>query len=208
MSRAQERSYEEGTRFRIPYTGVPADFASLFGNPRPLTVEIGFGMGTATAEIAAANPEKNYLGIEVFKAGIGKLIWELERRSLSNVRIIERDAAEVLETMTAPGTIAAFHLFFPDPWPKKRHHKRRLVQRPFAETLASRLTAGGYIYMVTDWEPYAAEALEALSGAPGLFNPYGGFAPGFSWRPQTKFERKGLDKDHRVREIYVVKGAP
>jgi tRNA (guanine-N7-)-methyltransferase len=205
MSRAQARSYRElSAPFLIPPRPSPADFVSLFGNLNPLTVEIGFGMGTATAEIAAANPGNNYLGIEVFKGGIGRLLWEIKERSLSNVRIIEGDAAEVLETMLPEESAAAFHIFFPDPWPKKRHHKRRLIQRPFTDLLASRLQRKGYIYMVTDWEDYGQWALREFSAA-GLKNPYGGFAPRQEWRPLTKFERKGLDKNHRVREIYYLK---
>lgn len=208
MSRAQARSYNGGNSPHIiPYTGKPEDFSSRFGNGRSPVVEIGFGMGTATAEIAAANPEKNYLGIEVFKAGIGKLLWEIERRNLANVRIIEHDAVETLKTMFLPGGARAFHIFFPDPWPKKRHRKRRLVQRPFAELLVSRLREGGYVYMVSDWEEYALEALEIFSSIPFIYNPYGGFAPGMDWRPATKFERKGLEKKYRVREIYVIRGS-
>jgi tRNA (guanine-N7-)-methyltransferase len=181
------------------------DFAALFGNGRPLTVEIGFGMGRATADIAEANPERNYLGIEVFRAGVGRLVWEIEKRRLSNIRIIEHDAVEALETMVPPGSVSAFHLFFPDPWPKKRHHKRRLVQMPFAELLASRLAEGGYVLMVTDWENYAEEALAVFSAVPGLSNPHGGFAPPAPWRPSTRFEAKGRERGRPIREIYMVK---
>ncbi|MDR2662513.1 MAG: tRNA (guanosine(46)-N7)-methyltransferase TrmB [Treponema sp.] len=205
MSRAQTRAYEEGGAFRIPYTGAPADFAAAFGNNKPLTVEIGFGMGRATAEIAGANPEKNYLGIEVFRAGVGRLIWEIKNRGLDNLRIIEHDAVDVLETMLPPGAAAAFHIFFPDPWPKKRHRKRRLVRRPLTDLLASRLCPGGYIYMVTDWEDYGNSALEELTATPGLCNPPGGFAPGQAWRPRTKFEKKGLDEGRPIRELYFVR---
>jgi tRNA (guanine-N7-)-methyltransferase len=205
MSKAQSHSYREGSQFMIPFSDAPTDFAHLFGNDNPLTVEIGFGMGKTTAEIAAANPGNNYLGIEVFKAGIGKLIWEIEQRGLSNIRIIEHDAVDVLEKMVAPNTAAAFHIFFPDPWPKKRHHKRRLIQKDFAELLASRLCAGAYLYMVTDWEDYAQKALEVLSAVPGLVNPHGTFAPRMEWRGTTKFEQKGLDKNHQVRELYMNK---
>ena len=206
MSRAQERSYQAGGKFLIPYSDKAADFSLYFGNDRPVTVEIGFGMGQATAEIAASNPGTNYVGIEVFKAGIGKLLWEIERRQLSNIRIIEHDAVEVIEKMLNTSSVSAFHIFFPDPWPKKRHHKRRLLQKPFAELLASRLKEGGYIYMVSDFENYAEEALAVFSEIPELVNPYGGsFAQGISWRPPTKFEKKGLDKNHPIREIYMVK---
>jgi tRNA (guanine-N7-)-methyltransferase len=227
MSRAQERSYEMDKQFLIPYSEGFTGFYRYFGNTNPLTIEIGFGMGKATAEIAAANPDQNYLGIEVFRAGIGKLLWEIKDRSLSNIRIIEHDAVEVVEKMIAPGSAAAFHLFFPDPWPKKRHHKRRLVQQPFAELIASRIQDGGYFYMTSDWENYAEEALTVLSAIPDFFNPYantasngelkslslhslpagtiGGFAPKIPWRPATKFEKKGIDKNHPIKEIYLIK---
>jgi tRNA (guanine-N7-)-methyltransferase len=162
-------------------------------------------MGIATAELAAANPGNNYLGIEVFRNGIGRLLWEIEKRSLSNIRIVEHDAVEVVETMLAEKSVAGFHIFFPDPWPKKRHHKRRLIQRPFTGELTSRLQTGGYLYMVTDWGDYGEWALRELSATVGLYNPHGGFAPKQEWRPETKFERKGLDKKHQVREMYFVK---
>jgi tRNA (guanine-N7-)-methyltransferase len=206
MSRAQSRSYADlASRFVIPYTGVPRDFRADFGNDNPITVEIGFGMGQATAEIAARNSENNYLGIEVFRAGVGKLLWEIERRSLANIRIVERDAAEVLARMIAPESVSAFHVFFPDPWPKKKHHKRRLIQRPFTEILAARLAPGGYVYMVTDWEDYAVSALAELSTTAGLENPYAGFAPRREWRPATKFEQKGLLDNRVIRELYFVR---
>jgi tRNA (guanine-N7-)-methyltransferase len=208
MSRAQIRSYEDGKdNFLIPYSPEPADFERHFGNQRPVTLEIGFGMGFATAEIAARHPENNYLGIEVFRAGVGKLLWEIERRNLQNIRIVEHDAVEVLENMAAPESFAAVHVFFPDPWPKKRHHKRRLLKRPFTGLLASRLKSRGYLYMVTDWPDYGDFALAELGATEGLENPYnGGFAPRLDWRPVTKFEKKGLDKNHPIRELYFVKG--
>ncbi|MDR2182117.1 MAG: tRNA (guanosine(46)-N7)-methyltransferase TrmB [Treponema sp.] len=206
MSRAQSRSYANASRWIIPYRAAPLDLAARFGNDRPVTVEIGFGMGTASAEIAAANTDRNYLGIEVFRAGIGRLIWEIEKRSLENIRIIEHDAAEVVEKLLVPESIAAFHIFFPDPWPKKKHHKRRLLQKPFAETLASRLAPGGYVYVVSDCEDYAFAALEALGGVETLENPWRGFAPAQAWRPKTKFETKGIAKNHAINEIYFVRG--
>ena len=193
----------------IPYSEKFIDFSCYFGNQNSVTVEIGFGMGKATAEIAEKNPGNNYLGIEVFRAGIGKLLWEIGQRSLNNIRIIEHDAVEVIGNMIAPLSVSAFHIFFPDPWPKKRHHKRRLIQKPFAELLVSRLRIGGYLYMISDWEHYAEEALEVFSMIPELCNPHReGFAQGLSWRPQTKFEKKGIEKDHIIKEIYLVKEEP
>jgi tRNA (guanine-N7-)-methyltransferase len=179
------------------------NFAEIFGNNNPVIVEIGFGMGQATAIIAAENPAKNYVGIEVHRPGIGRLLWEIEQRSLANIRIIEHDAAEVFLNMIPPHSLHGIHLFFPDPWPKKRHHKRRLVQRPFTETLAASLKERGYLYMVTDWEDYAAWALEALTSTEGLVNSVlNGFSPPQNWRPHTRFEQKGLEKNHQVRELF------
>jgi len=206
MSQAQEKSYKTGGQYLVPFSDNITEFAGFFGNDHPLTVEIGFGMGKATADIAEANTGNNYLGIEVFRAGIGKLLWEIEQRSLSNVRIVEHDAVDVIGKMIRPFSVSAFHIFFPDPWPKKRHHKRRLVQKPFAELLVSRLISGGYIYMVSDCEDYAEDTLALFSSMPELYNPNGEFfAKGISWRPMTKFEKKGIDKNHPIKEIYLVK---
>lgn len=162
-------------------------------------------MGTSTAQIAAANPDKNYLGIEVHRPGIGRLLWEIESRGLSNIRIVEGDAADFMQKMLAPSSLQAIHIFFPDPWPKKKHHKRRLLRRPFTEVLAQRLVPGGYLYMTTDWEDYALEALAELAATPGLCNAYDGFAEPQPWRPATEFERKGLNKSHIIRELFFTK---
>jgi len=208
---AQRRSYDSlAGQYLIPFEDRLMDFAAIFGNDNPLTVEIGFGMGTATALIAAAQPEKNYLGIEVHKPGIGRLLWQIEQSSLyksalGNIRIIEHDAAAVFEQMIPPESLEGIHLFFPDPWPKKRHHKRRLVKRPFTNTLAARLKPHGYLYMVTDWEDYALWALDELAATNGLVNSCEGFAPAQEWRPRTSFEQKGLAKNHTVRELFFYK---
>ncbi|MHB9293392.1 putative tRNA (guanine-N7-)-methyltransferase [Hollandina sp. SP2] len=202
MSAAQRRAYETLLPcYGIPYNPVPLDYEALFGAVQPLIIEIGFGMGSATAQIAQDNPCINYLGIEVHRPGIGRLLWELERRRLGNLRIIEADAAAVLETMIPDRSVQGFHVFFPDPWPKKRHHKRRLMTRPFTNLLAGKLCPGGYIYMVTDWAGYGDWALGELTATPNLVNPYKGFARPQRWRPETAFERKGLDKAHEVYEI-------
>jgi tRNA (guanine-N7-)-methyltransferase len=203
---AQKRSREKlSPVFCIPFSESSLDHTQVFGNSNPLSVEIGFGMGIATARIAAANPEMNYLGIEVFRAGVGRLLWEIEKGDLKNIRIIEHDAVEVLSKMILPSSVAAFHIFFPDPWPKKRHQKRRLIKRPFTGLLAEKLKTQGYIYMVSDWEDYALWALAELSATPGLRNNFDGFAPAQGWRPRTKFEEKGLLKGHVVKELYFVK---
>jgi tRNA (guanine-N7-)-methyltransferase len=207
MSPAQKRSYE--TLF--PIYGIKdeeiekLEGSSLFGNAGPLTVEIGFGMGKATAIIAEQNPGINYLGIEVHRPGIGRLLWEIENKGLKNIRIIEGDAAEILGKKIPDTSVSAFHVFFPDPWPKKRHHKRRLITRPFTDLICAKLLSGGYIYMASDWSDYADWALAELSATPGLANKFGRFAERQSWRPQTEFERKGLLKNHEVRELYFTK---
>jgi tRNA (guanine-N7-)-methyltransferase len=207
MSAAQRRSYETlSPLFCAPFAEAPLDFPRVFGNTQPVTLEIGFGMGAATVMIAAENPGKNYLGVEVHRPGIGRLLWEIENRGLSNIRIVEADAAEVLKKMIPPGSLGAFHIFFPDPWPKKRHHKRRLIRRPFTEALAEKLSPGGYVYMVTDWADYGDWALAELSATEGLRNVYGGFAPAQEWRPRTRFEEKGREKELEVRELYFIKG--
>lgn len=206
MSDAQRRAYTGlSPRYTLPFAQAPLDYGALFGNHHPLIIEIGFGMGMATAQIAQMNPETNYLGIEVHQPGIGRLLWEIEGRRLENIRIIEHDGVEVLESMIPESSVRGFHLFFPDPWPKKRHHKRRLVTRPFTDLLGEKLCPGGYIYMVTDWEDYGVWALGELSGTPGIFNRHQGFAPPQDWRPRTKFEQKGLDKHHLVYELFFEK---
>lgn len=206
MSDAQRRSYETlSPLFVLPYAKERTDFSAFFGREAPLVVEIGFGMGIATADIAQADPDRNYLGLEVHTPGVGKLLWEIDRRKIANIRIIEHDAVEVLRDMVEDGSLAAFHIFFPDPWPKKRHHKRRLVKRPFTDLLARKLAPGGYVYMATDWAEYGDWALEELSATAGLVNRYEGFAPRQEWRPETQFERKGLKKSHEVKELYFVK---
>jgi tRNA (guanine-N7-)-methyltransferase len=203
---AQQRSYDTlAGQYLIPFANNEMNFAGIFGNDKAVIAEIRFGMGIATAAIASNNPGKNYLGIEVHRPGIGKLLWEIERGSLANIRIIEHDAVEVFERMIPPCSLEGIHLFFPDPWPKKRHHKRRLVKRPFTDTLAARLKPQGYLYMVTDWEDYALWALDELAATNGLVNSCEGFAPAQEWRPRTSFEQKGLAKNHTVRELFFYK---
>ncbi|MCL2443035.1 MAG: tRNA (guanosine(46)-N7)-methyltransferase TrmB [Treponema sp.] len=211
---AQKKAYESlSPRYMLPVSfdqlsssEEKLNYKDIFGNTGNVILEIGFGSGFATAEIAKANPEKNYIGIEVHKPGIGRLLWEIEKQNLNNIRIIEYDAVPVLEKIIAPESLDAVHVFFPDPWPKKKHHKRRLVQLPFTLTLAKCLKQGGYLYMVTDWEDYALYALEELSATEGLKNNYDGFADSQTWRPRTRFEQKGLDKEHIIRELYFTKG--
>ena len=189
----------------IPFSDAKLDFKELFTDRSEVIVEVGFGMGDATAQIAAENPERGFLGIEVFEAGVGKLLSEIERRELCNVKIIVHDAREVLAAMVPDGSLAGVHIFFPDPWPKKRHHKRRLIQPSFARLVAEKLRPGAYLYVVTDWEDYAEQVLSVLGSEPLLANPHGGYAPRQEWRPETSFERKGQRKNHLIREVYFVR---
>ena len=181
------------------------DFPNVFGNPNDTIIEIGFGSGDATAKIALANPEKNYLAIEVFQTGVAKLLSKIEVNSIDNVRIIENDAIKVLTEMIPQNSIAGFHIFFPDPWQKKRHHKRRLMQEDKISLLCEKLVTGGYIYFVTDWSEYADYALTELQKVSGLKNCYKGFAEKQSWRPQTNFEKKALIAGRQIFEILAKK---
>lgn len=207
FTKSEKRDYEElHDIWCVPYEKKCLDFAAVFGNTNPVVIEIGFGMGKATAIIAAEHPEINYLGIEVHRPGVGKLLGEIQSRGLKNLRIIEHDAMEVLADQIRNESVDAFHIFFADPWPKKRHHKRRLVQRPRTDLLSEKLCAGGYIYFVTDWLPYAQSALAELSLTPGLKNKFGGFAPHQPWRPETRFEQKGIDASRAISELFFEKG--
>ncbi|MCR4676731.1 MAG: tRNA (guanosine(46)-N7)-methyltransferase TrmB [Sphaerochaetaceae bacterium] len=181
------------------------DFKKIFGNSNPVIIEIGFGMGYTTEQIALEHPEVNYLGIEVFLYGFSKLLAHVADRKINNLRLMRFDAKEVLEDMVEENSVDGFHIFFPDPWPKKRHHKKRLIQDEFASLLASRLKKGGYIYCATDWQEYADQMLEVFSRTPGLRNPYEGFAEHVKWRPETGFERKGLDAQRSISEVWFEK---
>ena len=206
MTDAQERSYNElSPVWCIPFENKKLNFVDIFGNTNPIIIEIGFGMGDVTAKLAQQNPNINYIGIEVHKPGVGKLLSEIKKRDLKNLYIIEHDALEVLEQMIGDNSVNGFHIFFPDPWPKKRHHKRRLLQRPRTNLLAQKLAPEGYLYFVTDWFEYAEFALEELNQTENLENKYDGFAEPQEWRGQTKFERKGLNADRSITEIFFVK---
>jgi tRNA (guanine-N7-)-methyltransferase len=188
-------------RLGVPYRPQPLDFAALFGRRAPVVVEIGSGMGETTARIAAEHPETDYLAIEVHAPGVGSLLKRVEEEGLTNVRVVQHDAVEVMRDMVPPDSLAAIHVFFPDPWPKKRHHKRRLLQPAFAALAASRLARGGQLHVATDWQEYAEHVLAVLSEVPGLRNSAAGFAPRPPWRPETKFERRGLRLGHGVWDL-------
>jgi tRNA (guanine-N7-)-methyltransferase len=202
VSNAQQRAHDHLLPvYGIPYAPALIDLDATFGRRAPKILEIGFGMGETTAVIAAAHPDTDYLGIEVHTPGVGSLLKEIGEQQLKNVRIIQHDAVEVLQNMLAPDVLDGAHIFFPDPWPKKRHHKRRLLQAPLVALLTSRLKPGAYLHAATDWQEYAEQILEVFSGEPHLKNSADGFAPRPDYRPQTKFETRGLRLGHGVWDI-------
>ena len=206
FSRGQQRAYEELLpRYGVAYRAAPLDFASTFGRVAPVVAEIGFGMGETTARIAAENPATDYLGIEVHTPGVGSLLKQIEEGGIENIRVVQHDAVEVLREMVPAGSLAAIHVFFPDPWPKKRHHKRRLIQPELAALAASRLAPGGRLHVATDWQDYADHVLAVLQATPGLRNSATGFAPRPASRPETKFERRGRKLGHGVWDILFIK---
>jgi tRNA (guanine-N7-)-methyltransferase len=199
---AQARAFERLMPvYGIPFAPTPLDLDAAFGRRAPKILEIGFGMGETTAAIAQAHPENDYLGIEVHRPGVGALLRRIESLGLANVRVIQHDAVEVVEQMIAPGALDGVHVFFPDPWPKKRHHKRRLLQPAFVALLASRLKPGAYLHAATDWEDYAMQMLEVLAAEPSLVNTATGFAPRPESRPLTKFETRGTRLGHGVWDL-------
>jgi len=202
VTAAQQRALDELLpRYGIPYAPLPLDLDRAFGRSAPRFLEIGFGMGETTAQIAVAHPQNDYLGIEVHSPGVGSLLKRIGELALTNIRIIQHDAVEVIEHMLAPGSLDGAHIFFPDPWPKKRHHKRRLVQPPFVALLASRLKVDGYVHLATDWFDYAEQMLAVLNAEPALENTGDGYSPRPAWRPQTKFESRGVKLGHGVWDI-------
>jgi len=181
--------------------------AAVFGRAAPLVLEIGSGMGETTARIAGERSDTDFVAAEVHSPGVGSLLKLIEKHQLKNIRVIRHDALEVLERMIPDGVLAGIHLFFPDPWPKKRHHKRRLIQPPFVRLLASRLLPGGYLHLATDWEDYALQMLEVLSAEAQLVNSAQGFAARPAYRPLTKFETRGLKLGHRVWDLVFRRNA-
>ena len=193
----QARALRElAPRFVLPYDECLLDLDRAFGRHAPRVLDIGFGMGHSTAAIASASPGIDWLGIEVHPPGVGALLQQVEALGLTNVRVVQHDAVAVLEHMIAPASLAGAMIFFPDPWPKKRHHKRRLIQPTFVALLASRLASGATLHLATDWEPYAQQMLQVLSADPLLENTVSGFAERPAYRPVTKFERRGAALGH------------
>jgi tRNA (guanine-N7-)-methyltransferase len=202
MGSGQERALAElGPRFVLPFAAAVPDWDGLFGRHAPHVLEIGFGMGGATAEIAQALPGTDFIGVEVHTPGVGALLRQIGERGLSNLRIVQHDAVEVLEQMVEPASLAGVHVFFPDPWHKKRHHKRRLVQPPFVRLVAERLAPGGVVHFATDWLPYAEQMLQVLGDEPALENTAAGYAERPAYRPLTRFEARGVRLGHDVRDL-------
>ena len=198
-----------GPKFLLPYADAPLDFESTFGRAAPPVLEIGFGMGEATAHIAALMPEKNFICCEVHTPGVGALLKRVDEQSLSNIRILQHDAVEVIDDMLPRASLDGAHIFFPDPWHKKKHNKRRLIQPPLITKLAARLKPGGYLHCATDWQPYAEQILEVLGAEPLLKNTAdssaGGYAPKPAYRPLTKFENRGIKLGHGVWDVVFVR---
>ena len=202
MGSGQVRALQTlGPQFTLPWRPGFADWDLAFGRSAPRVLEIGFGMGQATAQIAAARPDLNFIGVEVHAPGVGALLREIGARGLGNLRIVQHDAVEVLQQMVAPGSLAGIHVFFPDPWHKKRHHKHRLIQPALVDLLASRLAPGGWLHCATDWQDYAQQMLAVLNACPALDNTTAGFAQRPELRPLTKFEARGLRLGHGVWDL-------
>jgi len=206
ISNAQRRAHAELLPvYGIAFSPALLDLERLFGRAAPKILEIGFGMGETTAAIAQRHPENDYLGVEVHTPGVGSLLARIAELHLANVRVIQHDAVEVLQAMIAPAALEGVHIFFPDPWPKKRHHKRRLIQPPLVSLLASRMKSGAILHACTDWEDYARQMLEVLSAETTLRNTASGYADRPDTRPQTKFERRGLNLGHHVWDLVFKK---
>ena len=184
--------------YGIPYSAQILDLDSTFGRTAPKILEIGFGMGDSTALIARDHPENDYLCLEVHTPGVGNLFKVMDEMQLTNIRIIQHDAVEVLRDMIADASLDGVHIFFPDPWHKARHNKRRLIQTPFIEKLMAKLKPGGYIHVATDWQDYAEQVLQVLSAEPLLENTAADYAPRPDYRPLTKFEKRGINLGHGV----------
>lgn len=206
MGSGQRRAIETlAHRYVLPFQLAEVDWNGPFGRLGPRVLEIGFGMGAATAEIAALHPDTDFIAVDVHEAGVGALLKLIGDTGLDNIRIVQHDAVEVLRHMVAAESLAGVHIYFPDPWPKKRHHKRRLIQPGFVSELVSRMSPGAYLHIATDWEPYAHQMLEVLSNDSRLRNRFEAFSPRPPWRPRTKFEQRGIQRGHAVWDLMFLR---
>ncbi len=204
LTEGQKRALDElWPLWGIEAGEAPIDLASLFGNERPVIMEIGFGNGDATWQMAQAHPEENYIGVEVHKPGVGHLLLRLEEHGLGNVRIACEDVVDFLSRRIRDATLMGVRIYFPDPWPKKRHHKRRMIQAPFIDLLAAKMSPRGILHLATDWEPYARHMLEVMRDSTVFENlaPGGGAAEKPEWRPRTKYEKRGERLGHGVFDL-------
>ncbi len=207
LTKGQERALETGwPQFGIEYAEQALDIAKVFGrDASPKILEIGFGMGDATAKIAQTLPDSDFLAVEVHTPGVGSLLKLMQEGDISNIRILQHDAVEVLQHMLPDASLDGVHIFFPDPWHKKRHHKRRLIQAEFVKLLCSKLKAGAYIHVATDWQEYAEWVLEVLRAEQLLKNTAADYAEKPAYRPLTKFENRGLKLGHGVWDLVFKK---
>ena len=206
VTTGQAKAFEDlGPQYLLTYSAAPLDAPATFGREGKLILEIGFGMGEATAHIARVRPEDNFLCCEVHEPGVGALLKRIGEQDIHNIRILQHDAVEVIDNMLPEGSIDGVHIFFPDPWHKKKHNKRRLIQSPMVAKLASRLKTGGYFHCATDWEPYAVQMLEVLGAEPQLANTAAAYAEKPDYRPLTKFENRGLRLGHGVWDLVFTK---
>lgn len=204
LTSAQERALETlWPIYGIEFSDKSLDFAAIFDRSAPITLEIGFGNGASLTQMTAASPEQNFIGIEVHRPGVGNLLQQLEQENLTNVRVICYDAVEVLQQMIPPTSLDRIQIFFPDPWPKKKHHKRRLIQSSFINLLATRIKPNGILHLATDWQNYAEQMLEVLTASSDFINtaPANDYLPRPDYRPLTKFEQRGQHLGHGVRDL-------
>ena len=204
MTAAQRKALEEyWPRYGLEPGKGHLDPLAEFGRTGPLIMEIGFGMGTSLLAMAEASPETNFLGVEVHRPGVGKLLHDMAEQGIDNIRVYCHDAVEVLSHCIKPSSLDGVQIYFPDPWHKKRHHKRRLIQEEFVALLCDRLVPGGFLHLATDWENYAEQMMTVLSAETGLINRAGPgcFSPRPPWRPETKFERRGHRLGHGVWDL-------
>jgi len=204
LSQAQQKAIDTlWPTFGLEVNNTLLDFTQVFNREAPTIVEIGFGMGKSLAEMAEANPDQNYIGIDVHRPGVGALLRLIDEKGLTNVRVFNHDAIEVLEQCIPKNSLAGLYLFFPDPWHKKRHHKRRILQPEFAQSITQHLKIGGHFHMATDWENYAEHMMEVMSAAPNYRNSAGenAYTPRPEYRPLTKFEQRGQRLGHGVWDL-------
>ncbi|MEY8767001.1 tRNA (guanosine(46)-N7)-methyltransferase TrmB [Francisella philomiragia] len=207
VTKKQQQALDDyASKYMIEYDqNKSLDFSEIFKNSNDVILEIGFGMGGSLVQMALENPTKNYLGVEVHKAGVGNILYEIEHQNISNLLVMSHDAVEILENMISDNSLSGMQIYFPDPWHKKKHNKRRLVNQSNIDLFAKKLKVGGVLHYASDWLPYAEEVLELLENDDKYKNLYNGFAPRPEWRPLTKFEKRGQNLDHPISDILFEK---